>query len=408
MAIPDIKRVAMPRRQIVGHRGQILGQATFGGGASDSNYTRHEARIGFYTPNVWVSDIQFKFAGWLNSNGEQLNNAAVTVDAGIEWGGAFKRMKFNGATSVSVTAGNDFFCDPIHIAIPPNTLIWVRVDLVIASGAFFPQGYFVSIPGDGFFNSTAASSQINGVGPMSVQSGGEIAAGGWGPIAMTGLTKTRIPAFGGLGDSNMWGFGDTPDTNGNLGWFTRGCWNAGGGALPQYRGLRSGDTLALNSPYNSDLKKGSLQDCTEIWLAVGQNDLAAGTGPGASLGAMQTALSAFWADGSTRGNVNQVLYTTRTTGAWTLLDQSDQTITSPFGVGALCDQVNAWIITRATAGEIANYFDPRPFFQTANNKIVANGTPNYATPEGTHFGPVMSALIGAGFQAQFAVPALSL
>lgn len=404
---------SQPRRIIVGHRGQVVGN--FASVMGDPNdYTRNENRWIFVTPPVWVTDLQFAYANWQISNGQQpAPNVLNSIDMGIEVGSVFERMFFNNLTSAtSLATTSTVLSDPYPMAFAPNTLLPVRNEAVVASGGQVVAGTLFSMAGDNAVASSSGTSQIPGTGPIVVPSGGAQLTYGYSPLAMIGLPEYPTVAVGMITDSIGWGLNDNGtggpftngggDGNGNFGWIQRGLWNSWRspytgllGTPGQYRGCRSGDLLSLNTQTNSWLKLSMLSFCTHAIEALGSNDAVAGT----SLATMTAELLYIWGAMRAHGcKVYSALLSPRTSsvsGQW--LSAADQAYAANFQPGGLRDQLNLFKRQAFQTGLIDGILDPNAVWEdpSAPGKWITNGAANYLTADGIHSTPIGYALAGS-------------
>lgn len=391
---------------ITAHRGQMLGQFSDILG-SPNNFTRYEGRFAFVTPPVPVSDIQFIFPGWKNSAGEQPLANSFLLDAAVEVDSTFIRLNFAGSSSVTVATGNNYTTDPLPMAFAPNSLIWLRLECIVSAGQTVPSGYQISASGEGAVAGVQAS-QIVGTGPLATPSGGIVLDRGYGPLAVIGRALTPVPSVALVGDSIFQGLNDAipGDGNGNYGWVERGLWQAWkGGTVGQYRAVRAGDTLALNTRVNAYRKRLLLQYATHAIFGLGNNDAAS-----SNLAAIQPRLQENWSSAKYRGaRVYQALLSPRTTSTDSWATAANQTFVSGFEVGGLRDQVNAWIRTQVGQGLLDGIIDPNTVWEDQANpgKWKSDGTTaNLYTQDGIHPVAFSYALAGSQVVAPWAASTL--
>lgn len=201
------------------------------------------------------------------------------------------------------------------------------------------------------------------------KTGGNYTNGGfWGafPGAIFGPTTDPSPAL--FGDSRMVGATDTTDASGDTGpearafgqyWSYINCGMSGEAALDA---TTATGRIAL------------AKFCTHVVCEYGYWDVQLAESIAqifADYQALKTAMSP-------REFIQQTI-TPQTTGAWTLVDHSDQTLTAE---ASARNALNAAI--RADHTVIDRVFDFQPLVSDAAGFWFANGTPQKFTPDGLH------------------------
>lgn len=373
-----------PRPLFVGHRGQIMGQYSDVLG-SPNNFTRFEGRHLFKLPPVAVAGIQPVWPGWKYSNGQQGISNAFNLDAVAEVDGSPIRLPFdNNISSFTMTSGVTKFGDRLPITFAASTVIPIRTQCTVSAGQTIPSGLQISASGEACYASNAAS-QTFGTGPLSLPSGGTTLDRGYGPMALIGTpADPATPAFFLWTDSIGQGLSDTiaGDSNGNYGPYERGLWNSWRGGTPgQYRAVRAGDTLSLNTRVNSIYKRWGLQYATDAICALGNNDAA-----GSSVSTIKSRLLENWAACAAYGvRAHQALLLPRTTSTDGWTTAVGQTPASGYEPGGTRDQINTWIRTQVGV-TIASIIDLNTLYEDQNTPGVwaTNGNQNYLTADGTH------------------------
>lgn len=380
------------RPQVIGHRLQIPRQVT----ASTSTYRQHESRIYMRTGAMDATRIQLGYCNWWDEQssgtGEaEVANSATLVSALESLSPAFtERARFNGAINASLAAGELLrLTDPFAMTMRANTSYMVQSGYkVAADGLNIPTGYrSYAVPLlDRGYKSVGGSSQVGNVGNWSTPADSGASSDGYGPSLIIGIPKVRMPAVMLFGHSIISGTGDmaSGDGYGNIGYAARALGNMDPANVASAQRLipytyvsRAGNKLSYEAYAPSFRKRMWMKYHTHVLCDMGINDML-----DISPNVAKAYFLALWGEFKAAGlHVTQMLITTKTTGAWTSPDGSDQTIAGEFAPGSNVDQVNDWIKTQVGLGLLDGFLDSRPYIQNmTTNKYLA---PGYTT-DGTH------------------------
>lgn len=386
------------RAQVVGHRLQIP-RSTITSGA---NSLQHESRISFRIGSVDVQDLQFGFCPWFDQESAGTGEAAIATTGTIAC--ALERTTplalatvgtFNGLPTASLPPGYNFlFSDKFAGTCLANTDYFAQSSYKVTTLAdVIPIAERGNHSADRGFLSNGVSTQIGTVTTWSTPASGSSSTDGWGPSIVIGVPKVPIPAVMLFGHSRPSGFGDTKDNFGNLGYAARALGNmdASHNIIPYAGMCRPGNKLSYED-YNPSYRKRAVYNYfTHVLWDNAVNDIAAN----AVLATMQAqALREFTEFKAAGLHVTVVLQVSKSTGAWTLANGSDQTLAAAFQIGGLCDQFNAWLLTLVGGGLVDQALDPRSLvMDLTTNKWLADGTVAKYTADGTHFNVYSSTLI---------------
>lgn len=381
--------VPAPKLQIVGTRGQILGQSAAGGGGAN-NYTRSETRLFSVLGCAPVSGLRLAVGNYAvgGGTGEAANANAITVEAAIEnptpaqtW-----PLTFGGAPSVTLAAGAaGTLSDPLGVDLPALGGVWLRMGVTVTSGQVWARGSNPSRSGENSYESTSATSQIGNTGGLT---GGTTSLPGYAPLAVLGIPQRATPAVIILGDSIAYGVGEAStigDGLGNRGFAQRGLANVNGCQIPWANEARASDAASVNQTTNLGWRKRYLwQYASDLLVNLGTNDIAVGN----SLATVQGNLINIWQGAKRSGlRVHQVLIMPRmkaTTDSYAT--PGGMTPETGFEVGGVRDQLNAWIKAQVATGLIDSFIDVNKYVEDQANpsKWITNGTANYPTADGVH------------------------
>jgi len=357
----------MLTEQIVANRGSLnwFGDRA-GGGAS--NYTRGEYRQKLTFGPSDIFDIRLCYGNYF-SNGGQGEFAGfnpITVEAGIELAEPALTVMatWQGAKAITIQPGCQVISDPIPVNIPAGGFAWLRTGVIVSPGEVWPTAqYFYGLPGDTFIESTSASTQVSGTGPMTVPSGGIVAPSstGFSAIAILGIPRIKIRSGIIVGDSISVGVADDADGNGNHGFISRGFSN---NQIPYAKLGRQSETLRNQAGPAGYLRRTFFRYGTIAITNAGTNDISAER----TLSQLQADLTTLWAALKARGlKVHHVLLFPRTTSTDAFATPSNQTyFSAAYAPGALRDQLNVWVRTQVGT-LIDGYFDPAPYIEDVAN-----------------------------------------
>lgn len=394
--------------QIVGSRGQTLGQGPNVGG-SGSTVTRLESRYRF-TVGCDSADVQIAYGNFTvgAGTGEADGLNAITLQAAIETtatsgtisqAAAAYPVLFGGAQSRSVDPGAySVLSDVLGEDFARGDQPYVRTGVTIAAGQSIPVGMSAFLGGtaEAAYQSSNAASQIYGTGALAAGTNGTTTSYGYGPLALLGRPTGPCASVIVLGDSIADGQGDASggDGNGNRGWIARGLGTAAANGLPiaYTKDTRPSDTPAVNTRSNAWRKRGLWKYANVLICEEGINQLVP-TSQAAQLAYLQD----IWLSAKRRHmQVWQTLITPQTTSTDGWATAANQTVNATFAANRAA--LNAAIVAAVASGQIDGVIDPNPSIEDQANpgKFVTNGTANYATTDGTHPTPAFhTAMVGA-------------
>ncbi len=296
-----------------------------------------------------VDAIKMGFANFSVVTGETMSGGVLTVKASLDLASVRTQVLFGGSPTGVADAATPILWSDL--------MPWVAADGA-AFQALFHQQNTVKIPymgpGLGGMPYIAGGDAIEQTATDKTMSGtitdGGIGIGMW-PCAIWGYRSGRCVGL--LCDSRGVGATDTPDASGNLGEIQRSI-------EPLYAIQpigRSGESMTgfLGS---STIRRTLLAPCTTIIDALGINDIGiVGAIDQATFESRKTSLRSSFAQTDYWG----VTMPPFTSGAWTLADRSDQTVTAG---NAVRTTANTWL--RALAGGLlTGVLDPAITAETA-------------------------------------------
>lgn len=322
-----------------------------------------------------VTSLQIAWANWYvtSAGGEQGAGGVMTINASVEYpAGVFTQIKFAGSATGSIANGATLLSDSIAVAIPDGAQFWVR--WFVSSTVALPlTASPPSLRNTGLGDAFVAGGTNQTLSGTVVDDGGTTSMF---PVAIIGHTARRTLAY--LGDSRVCGQLDdtTPSTNGNfgdMGELERPFAPVYGGITLACPGETAANFLASHSR-----RLALCAYCTTIISEYGINDLGlAPQAPATVLEARVSSIAGLF--------VAKPFYVTTlapvTTGAWTLVNGTDQTVTSYESERAA---YNTWV--RANAGGFTGFFDIASVVEMAGHpgKWIANGSTNTYTRDGLH------------------------
>lgn len=215
-----------------------------------------------------ITSLQVVFAGFYYSTGdtETARGAATSVTASVEYPvGTITRITFSASNTGSIPSGSYLVSDPISVAIPYGAMFFIRewesnVNGIVYNNSFgSPAG--VLAPTDGYqFGTTTPD----------LTGGGAVAGPGFQgmhfPLAI--IAQTVRPSVCLFGDSRAQGYGDTADTYGDIGEFSRAI-----GPSLAYINWGVGGATAQGTVATPGSKVAFSAYCSHILLNYGVNDL---------------------------------------------------------------------------------------------------------------------------------------
>lgn len=338
------------------------------------------ARTAFFARDD-ITDFTAAWGSWYVPPGgpETALGGTLTIAASLEYpAGNFQQLLFGGASSFTIPNGQTKFCDLAHLTtvVPRNSQGWLR--FLATPSAFVP---FQNGPLSGVTPWFAGGDAWHFPGTDQTLSG-TVTDSGTGssmwPLAMLGLTNRRTLGF--IGDSRVQGINDlTMQSPGDSGEFERPFG-------PSYAyinaSVRSESMLSfLNS---HALRLPLLLTANTIICNYGINDFLGGESA-AQLEANLVSGRALFPQQQFYGATIVQL----STGAWTLADGSDQTVSV---INPTLVQVNTDYRAHPAgfSGVMSGFFElcdvqSLGFPPTENSgKWKANGAPSTYTQDGVH------------------------
>lgn len=304
-------------------------------------------------PNYYVTDP----AGLAETG----PGAAATITASIEYpAGTFTQIRFGGSTSGNIPNGGSLLTDACAVNIPNDTWFWFRAFVNCASG--------VVLNGSGYEGSVALGDLMNtfdGDKTMSGTVSNQFAGYAYTPLAI--IAQTVRPSILLQGTSRMAGVSDTQDSSGAMGIVARSI-------EPNFAYINAGRASdSLVKYIASHTQRLQLANyVSHVVLDVANDDV--GGGLATTQANLATVIGYFTALGK---KVMMVTSDPSTTGAWTLANQTDQTVQVNY------TNFNNHILT-LPAG-LQRVFDIRTVTSTGvANKWNADGTVGKYTPDGIH------------------------
>lgn len=281
---------------VVGRQRPTLDKLNYVTIASGSNTAN--SRQSFYAAGgADLTDIILGFPGFYEGNPETDLPASITVVAAIEYPvGTFTRVYFRGATSLAIAPGRIVYTsDPVPIFIPRGAQFWVKhfwswtggvVDWPLASfGVNSVVGEWCSV-GTGLTDKTTTTTAQTSSYTYPTNSLGF-------SCAVYARKSAVLPVLGIIGDSISQGTGDMEDQN----YGGRSIERSFRGAVSVVNVSRQSETLA-SYVARPDGRSLLLRDSiTHLLLAMGRNDLTAGSSAASIQDLLQKALNPWLARG---------------------------------------------------------------------------------------------------------------
>lgn len=375
---------------------QVVGNLTRAPYATDTTSAGNEMRqqrCPFFLGTSPVTEIWFVVAGWyveLGAGGREFNvgNDFAAILA-LEYNGQTKYCPLaTQAAPFTVVNGSTHLIGPYFATdfglseFPANAAMFSRMCSTVAAGLNLPRtGQYMSEGPASRLNSAAGANQISATGVFTG------ANNQVGPTPMMVIGRTTAPQVSiiEVGDSIGEGQNDSnqfPNASNGGGYFQRGAWNTNKTSIAQLG--RHGATLAAYVNFSAK-RRALFIYATHIFIEFGTNDMFLPTTATLFLDNLATAVAAAKA-AMVLNPAKWVCCITvgpRTATAWTLADGSDQTATPSWNYTGVGD-VNTALAAFAPGNDA--FFDVNPDFGLAGSylKWFANGTPTFATPDGTH------------------------
>lgn len=297
-----------------------------------------------------ISSLAIILPGWRSAGGESALGETLTYTASVEYpAGTLTQITFNGGSaSGSPVDGGQIISDTIKLPVPiPNGAnFWIRNYQIGPTQIIFDLSEVWPAGGDKWdFSATSLTDGTLVAGYTYPNQGGGAPLY---PLAILGMTKK--PSVLLIGDSQVAGGADTPDSSGDTGLFARSVGPKFGYSKTGSNG-ESAAHFATVTPTNR-IALGKY--ATAVISDFGGNDDQGGSAPVA-----EAFIQACWAYYSGK-QIFQSTLTPRTssTDAWATVGNQTDTTT-------IRSLLNTWI--RTTPPGIVTYFDTTPVVESSPN-----------------------------------------
>lgn len=239
-------------------------------------------------------------------------------------GGAIYPVTFGGQSSIVIPAGGmSELHDPIFVSAPKGTRVWYQVRFESTGGIVFEDGSSGRESGDAAngeqFRYAASGLDLTQVSSMGAWTGGSAGPNlHYGPCAI--VSTTSCPAVYYVGTSIDMGFRSSANNRGNKGMLAAPMAAA---SIPHINVAHAGSKMTQWAVPSTRTQRTRLMEyCTHVYTGHGVNELleSGAVGNSEMLARYAAHLATF------RSDMPVIMQTvaTRTTGAWTAADGSDQ------------------------------------------------------------------------------------
>ncbi|QGZ56769.1 SGNH/GDSL hydrolase family protein [Paraburkholderia acidiphila] len=352
-----------------------------------------------------------------NKNG----TGPVTWTASAQWPTALVPQSYtwNGESSITIQPGvENVASDPfsgggnIYGCPPPGTEVFIRLFASCAAGVKFEYN---TSTGGGMTTGTTQTDQ-------TLSQSYNYGTGGSAQIGISGLRGAPLIAstsVAGVGDSIMRGQGDSVDgssTFSDFGPLYYACGGFAANALPWSNCAIVGETAAQFGTIPTPRRQMYLKYADVIPMMYGTNDVGYTSGAISLANLQATLIKAWWAANGLGAKVIACTLLPRSTSTNGYIDVPGQTPVAGWGPGSVVALNNAWMrdgapmqngvaVAVGTVGALRAGQAGHPLAAVCNwtqdveagqdsGVWVVNGTPNYATPDGTHEADPMAQLMG--------------
>jgi hypothetical protein len=290
----------------VATRAQVINSGGLNAGATaTANRSTHIARD-------TITALQLVFANWYVTTAagvETATGGTMTLRTSIEYPeGVFTQVTGpllgvgSGNAAWTIASGATGVSDMTIVSIPNGATFWVRSCISNASGVLYYDQIANSAIGDRI-SFQATDLTMSGTIPDDVPGYCFI------PQAIIGMTRRRSVMM--FGDSTTYGLKDTVDSSGDMGNIARSV-----GPTNAYINCGIPSDAASRFKTNNTKRLALAAYCSDIFVCFGKND---------SVGSVAADLATVWALFPTK-RVHATTITPQTTGAWTVVNGSDQTV----------------------------------------------------------------------------------
>lgn len=343
-----------------GHRAPYLGQVATGCYANDQFIASNPyfmSRSAHFMRANGVASFQIVLA---NYKGAEAATGAATFKASIEYpAGVFTPVTFGGIATASVASVALATSDAITLSIPKGALFWVRI-LGSVVGGFSYLGTSNYALGEGCEYGTSAQTDKTASGSVTYNYATVK------PVAI--IAQTTMPSVGIIGDSRCQGYKDTGDQTGDLGIVARPI----GSVLPYLTVAQTGsDTVSYVGAHA--LRDVLIGYCSHVVVVYGGNDIVYGDALSTTQANLQAIGNYYPSKQCFIGTVAPVVSSTDSYATTANMTNTQNPTT-----------LNEWIRTLPTP--YVRHFEIADYFEGGRNthKLLANGTANFATTDGTH------------------------
>lgn len=306
--------------------------------SNGTNTTSNMRSSQFNESGVALTNLALIYAGWYTdtTNETDLPNA-YTVSASIEYpAGTYTQVTWAGATSTSITAGQNIVSDFVTVNIPANTQFWVRSFVSVTAGQVWHKSHVL--------DTARGEACEEGVGLSDKTMSGTItgATQGFRPSAMIskGMGFRKV-SLGVIGDSITFGSGDGAfDARSNTSWIGRAASSNCPIINCSVSGTQLGNQVAAGK-LSRRLDLFAKAGITHVIIDWGANDVAS-----VGLGTLQT--NASHVIGQVNAAGMKAVYTTitpKTTSTDKYYTTANQTPATGYtgGASSVRSQFNDWL-----------------------------------------------------------------
>lgn len=194
--------------------------------------------------------------------------ATATVTASIEYpSGTCTQLLFSSSASGTIADGSTLTSDYLTLSIPSGAQFWVRQYLTSTAGAIY-NSVHTQITGD------QIKLAVSGLADQTVSCGAITGGAGGMAFPLAIIAPITAPSVCMVGDSIVWGTGDTPTADGDQGIIARTIG-------PSFGYVNMGvpsDTININGGFLSShaQRVKPFSFCTHLIVEYGTNDFASG------------------------------------------------------------------------------------------------------------------------------------
>jgi lysophospholipase L1-like esterase len=290
------------------------------------------------------------------TTGDVANPDTITIKASIDLGGGVLiPVRFSGKKTIDIDGGGFVTSDEIGINLTKGSTFFVRTYVSVAAGKKWVKGSSSWINGEG--KHQAADVTEGGALNIVADNGGY-----YKPIAIMGRTSVKKPTTKSallVGDSIMWGTGDSTTPRDYIGYTQTALYNK----RPLVVIARPSETAqGFNVVTNRMFRMQMIKHCGFVVSNYGINDIRASR----TLAQVQNDLLAIWNMFNKMGLPvfqNTITPSTTSTDSWATTGNQ-----TPESSNAVRVQVNDWI--RTVPSPLSGYFEIADLAETARNSGI--------------------------------------